>query len=147
MANYAKLDINNLVIDVNTIDNDHETQLGEEGIVSWLNENFNNEGIAGGVTWKKTSYNTYGGKYYVEGVLGPDQSKAFRKNFASRGFTYDSSRDAFIEPKSPKYPSWILNEETCPYEPPVAYPDDGKYYKWNESTGTWYETDEFGQSL
>jgi len=137
MAHYAKLDSNNVVLEVNVIDNDQEIELGEDGIVSWLNANFNNQGVAGGVTWKKTSYNTYGGKYYVEGSLGDDQSKAFRKNYAKLGSTYDASRDAFIHPKP--YPSWVLDEESCVWEAPVTYPEDGKLYDWNEGTTSWDE--------
>ena len=59
----------------------------------------------------------------------------FRKNYAGVGYTYDEDRDAFI-PKKP-YNSWVLNEETCLWEAPVAYPDDGERYTWNETTTTW----------
>lgn len=89
--------------------------------------------------WLQTSYNTRGGKYYQPGSteLHPDQSKAFRKNFAGVGFTYDPQRDAFIPPK--QYPSWTLNEDTCHWEPPKAYPQDGKPYTWNEGQQDWVE--------
>ena len=60
-----------------------------------------------------------------------------RKNYAGVGFTYDATRDAFISPKP--YPSWLLNETTCMWEAPVAYPDDGKSYEWNEDTTNWVE--------
>ena len=63
---------------------------------------------------------------------------SFRKNHASPGYTYDESRDAFIAPK--KYNSWILNEDTCRWEPPVSYPDDGGTYSWNENNQAWDET-------
>jgi hypothetical protein len=140
MAHYAKLDENNIVLEVNAVYNDQEIQVGEEGIVTWLNENFNNQGVPGGVTWKKTSYNTMSGKYWIneaEIIEGPDQSKAFRKNYAAVGDTYDLTRDAFIRPQP--YPSWSLNESSCIWEAPVAYPDDGKIYDWNEDTTSWVE--------
>jgi hypothetical protein len=70
--------------------------------------------------WIQTSYN-----------------KTIRKNYAGVGFTYDSTRDAFIPPKP--YPSWVLNEDTCQYDSPVPYPDDDKRYEWNEETTNWKE--------
>jgi len=60
---------------------------------------------------------------------------SIRKNYAGIGFSYDSTRDAFIPPQP--YPSWTLNEDTCLWEPPVAYPTDGNMYNWNEETQTW----------
>jgi len=82
--------------------------------------------------WIQTSYNTYGGKHYnSDGTESADQSKALRKNYASKGFTYDITRDAFIPPKP--HASWTLNEATCLWEPPISYPSDGKYYLWNEN--------------
>ena len=62
-------------------------------------------------------------------------SKSFRKNFAGNGYTYDKTRDAFIPPKP--YGSWILIEDTCQWEAPVAYPTDGKIYEWNEEDKRW----------
>ena len=62
---------------------------------------------------------------------------SIRKNYAGIGHTYDQGRDAFYEPQP--YPSWILNEDTCLWECPVAYPDDGKIYNWNETTKAWDE--------
>ena len=59
----------------------------------------------------------------------------FRKNYGGVGYSYDQTRDAFIAPKP--YASWILNETTCLWEAPVAYPDDGEKYVWNESTTNW----------
>ena len=61
----------------------------------------------------------------------------FRKNYASIGYTYDKTKDAFIAPKP--YPSWTLVEATCQWEAPVTYPDDGKMYDWNEDTTNWTE--------
>jgi hypothetical protein len=60
---------------------------------------------------------------------------SIRKNYAGIGYTYDKTRDAFIPPQP--FPSWTLNEETCLWEAPVAYPDDGNMYNWNEETQTW----------
>ena len=58
-------------------------------------------------------------------------------NKAGIGFAYDAVRDAFIPPKP--YASWKLNETTCQWGAPVAYPDDDKRYDWNEETITWDE--------
>ena len=62
---------------------------------------------------------------------------SIRKNYAGIGFTYDKTRDAFIPPQP--YPSWTLNESTCRWECPVAYPDDGNMYQWNEIDQQWDE--------
>ena len=87
--------------------------------------------------WLQTSYNTRGGIHYDPETNEPsvDQSKAFRKNYAGIGYTYDSQRDAFIPPQP--YPSWTLNEETCLWYSPVPYPTDGEPYIWNEENQTW----------
>jgi hypothetical protein len=81
-------------------------------------------------TWIQTSYNTEAGIHLNGGT-------PLRKNYAGIGFSYDSTRDAFIPPKP--YPSWTLNEDTCLWECPVAYPDDGKMYTWNETDQQWDE--------
>jgi len=88
-------------------------------------------------TWIQTSYNTLGGVHYDPETRQPsaDQSKALRKNYAGIGFTYDAERDAFIEPKP--FESWTLNETSCLWEPPVARPDDGQLYVWNEVEVRW----------
>ena len=78
--------------------------------------------------WIQTSYNTSGGVHSEGGT-------PLRKNYAGVGFTYDRTRDAFIPPQP--FPSWTLDEETCLWNPPTAYPDDGKSYAWNESTTSW----------
>ena len=82
--------------------------------------------------WIQTSYNTYGGVHKLGGT-------PLRKNFAGVGYTYDSTRDAFYAPQP--YPSWTLNETTCLWECPVAYPDEDmtNLYNWNEETQTWDE--------
>ena len=90
-------------------------------------------------TWVQTSYNTRGGVHYGQDKK-PVGGVALRKNFAGIGFTYDSVRDAFYEPKP--YPSWVLNEDTCWWNPPVDYPTDGKLYTWNEDTTSWVEIGE-----
>lgn len=87
--------------------------------------------------WIQTSYNTYGGVHYQPNSNTPssDQSKALRKNYAGIGYTYDSDKDAFIPPK--EYDNWVLNETTCLWEPPVAYPTDGASYTWDEDNQSW----------
>ena len=87
--------------------------------------------------WIQTSYNTRGGVHYQPNTNEPseDQSKALRKNYAGIGYTYDSTRDAFIPPQP--FNSWTLNEDTCLWDSPVPYPEDGKLYKWNEEIVNW----------
>jgi hypothetical protein len=79
--------------------------------------------------WIQTSYNTHGGQH--------PEGRPLRKNYAGIGFTYDSVRDAFIPPQP--FASWTLNEDTCLWDAPVAYPTDGKIYRWDESTTSWVE--------
>lgn len=117
MAHYAFLDENNIVTEVIV-----GKEEGEEGI-DWEQH----YGTFRGQVCKRTSYNTHGGQH-------PD-NKPLRKNFASIGYLYDEQRDAFISPKP--YPSWVLDENTCLWNPPIAYPSDGQRYAWNESIGTW----------
>ena len=80
--------------------------------------------------WIQTSYNTRGGVHTLGGT-------PLRKNYAGIGYTYDRVRDAFIPPQP--YASWTLNEDTCRWDAPVAYPDDGKQYTWDEATTNWVE--------
>ena len=123
MAHFAKINESNIVtqvVVVNDSDGDNDTD----------GQNFLNNLFKTTHTWKKTSYNTYGNTHRLGGT-------PYRKNFASVGFTYDSSRDAFIEPKP--YNSWTLNETTCLWESPVAYPSDGKSYEWDEDNKQWVE--------
>jgi hypothetical protein len=124
MSHFAKLDENNIVIFVTVgrqEDDGKEAELSERT----------------GDTYKQTSYNTRAGVYYdaATGEPGADQTKAFRKNYAGLGYSYDAALDAFIAPKP--YESWVLDEETCQWEAPVAYPTDGLTYKWNESETDW----------
>ena len=86
--------------------------------------------VAQSGTWVQTSYNTYGGQHRLGNT-------PLRKNYAGIGYTYDSTRDAFYAPQP--YKSWILNETTCIWEPPVSLPDDDKKYVWNEDTTSWTE--------
>jgi hypothetical protein len=90
-----------------------------------------------GDTYRRTSYNTRGGIHYdpITGEPSADQSKAFRKNYAGIGYTYDIDRDAFIPPKP--FSSWTLDENSCLWNPPVACPTDGKTYSWDEKTLNW----------
>ena len=92
--------------------------------------------------WIQTSYNTRGGVHYQADSNEPsaDQSKALRKNYAGIGFTYDNVRDAFIPPKP--YASWVLNETSCLWESPVAYPTDGNMYRWDEPTTAWIQVEQ-----
>ena len=88
--------------------------------------------------WVQTSYNTRGGKHYAPNTNDEDGGVALRKNYAGIGYTYDSTRDAFIAEQP--YPSWLLDEDTCYWNPPVAYPNDGKEYTWDEDILNWKET-------
>lgn len=125
MAHYAFLNMQNIVTEV--IVGKDET----DGPTNWEMHygNFREQ------VCKRTSYNTKGGVHYTNGEASDDQSQAFRKNYAGIGYTYDETRDAFIPPQP--FDSWILNETSCLWEAPVAYPDDGQQYTWNEGTGTW----------
>ena len=125
MAHFAKLDSNNVVIFV-TVGRDEDN--GKEAELT----------ARTGDVYKQTSYNTRGGVHYqADGTPSADQSKAFRKNYAGLGYTYDAGRDAFIPPKP--YNSWVLNETTCLWDAPVAMPTDGKRYSWDEATTSWVE--------
>lgn len=118
MAHYAFLNSNNIVTEVIV-----GKEEGEDNI-DWEKH----YGEFRGQTCKRTSYNTYGGIHLNGGT-------PFRKNYAGKGFTYDYVRDAFIPAKP--YASWLLNEESCLWEAPVARPDDGQMYTWNEETTSW----------
>ena len=82
--------------------------------------------------WVQTSYNTIGNKHPA--------NRPLRKNYAGIGFTYDPVRDAFIPPQP--FKSWVLDEETCLWQPPVGYPQDGKRYTWDEQQINWIEVTE-----
>jgi len=121
MAHFAKLDENNLVLEVIVVaDSDASTEAKGQTFLQNLYKNT--------CTYKQTSYNTIAGEHKLGGT-------PFRKNYAGIGYTYDASKDAFIPPKP--YNSWTLNEDTCQWDAPVAYPDDGKGYVWKEDSRTW----------
>jgi hypothetical protein len=123
MASFAKIGLNNKVIEVLSVVNE---VLHDSNGIDFLTK------LTGWAIWKQTSYNTHGGVHNNNGT-------PLRKNHAGIGYTYDEDRDAFI-PKKP-FNSWILNEDTCNWEAPVAMPttilEDDQYYSWNESTLTW----------
>jgi hypothetical protein len=127
MAHYAFLDENNIVTEVIVGKNENEDNIDWEV----------HYGNFRGQTCKQTSYNTRGGVHYNAVTQEPsqDQSKAFRKNYAGIGYTYDSVNDAFYPPQP--HASWTLNESIWTWEPPVPYPVDGKLYRWNEATTSW----------
>ena len=89
-----------------------------------------------GFTVKQTSYNTHGGIHYTDGEPSADQSKALRYNYAGIGYSYDEDRDAFIPPQP--YASWVLDEDTCLWVAPIAYPAEGVHV-WDEEAGDWIE--------
>ena len=127
MSHFAEIDENNIVIRVVVGDK----TITDAAALEWCQQNL-------GGNWVQTSYNTRGGVHYqADGTPSADQSKAFRKNYAGLGYTYDEGRDAFISPKP--YASWVLNEQTCLWEAPVAYPTDGGRYTWDEDAGDWVE--------
>lgn len=80
--------------------------------------------------WIQTSYNTHGGVH-------ADGGTPLRKNYAGIGYTYDAQRDAFVPPKP--FASWVLNDNTCLWNAPVAVPNDDKRYKWDENSQNWVE--------
>jgi hypothetical protein len=90
--------------------------------------------------WIQTSYNTRGGQHYDPETGEVDDGTPLRKNYAGIGFTYDRDKDAFIPPQP--YASWALNDDTCLWEAPVAYPDDGEMYTWDEETTSWVVVEE-----
>jgi len=90
--------------------------------------------------WVQTSYNTYGGVHYSPETGDPDDGVALRKNYAGIGYTYDAAKDAFIPPQP--YPSWLLDEDTCLWDAPVPYPNDGNLYNWNEAAQQWEQLTE-----
>jgi len=127
MSHFAKLDDNNLVTFV-TVGRQEDDGLEEE-----LNART-------GDVYRQTSYNTHGGIHYTDGEPSEDQSQALRFNYAGIGFTYDENRDAFIPPQP--YASWVLDEGTCQWVAPIAYPAEGVHV-WDEEAGDWVEvTDE-----
>jgi hypothetical protein len=119
MAHFAKLDENNVVLEVHVVHNNElldengveQEQRGIDFLISWSN---------GYLAWKQASYNG-----------------TFRKNYAGIGYSYRQDIDAFVPPQP--FASWVLNEMTAQWEAPVAMPTDGKMYNWNEETTNWVE--------
>jgi hypothetical protein len=126
MASFAKIGLNSKVIEVLSVHNN--VLKDSNGVEQEVNGIDFLTKLTGWAIWKQTSYNTVGGVHIKGGV-------PFRKNHAGIGYTYDEDRDAFIPPKP--FNSWILNEDTCLWNAPVAKPQDNNQYKWNESTLTW----------
>lgn len=126
MAHFAR--IKNGIVDFVTVGRDED-------------ENREDELAHDNYIYRRTSYNTRGGVHYgSDGQPSADQSKAFRKNYAGIGYTFDAQRDAFIPPKP--YASWVLNEQSCLWDAPVPMPADaspGKRYTWDEATTSWVE--------
>jgi hypothetical protein len=110
MAHFAEIDENDIVVRVLVVPNEQEHR-GQDFLAKDLNL---------GGTWIQTSYNA-----------------RIRKNYAGIGYIYDKNRDAFIPPK--EHNSFILNENTCQWEPPILPPSDGKKYKWDDIILNWVE--------
>jgi hypothetical protein len=125
MAHYAQLDSENVVVQV---------FVGRDDVVEGIDD-WEIYYAPEGYTVQQTSYNTFGGVHYTDGVPSEDQTKALRFNYAGIGFTYDADRDAFIPPKP--FESWVLDEDTCLWVAPVPYPEDGGVYVWDEDAGDW----------
>lgn len=118
MAHFAEIGLNNTVMRVIVVSNEEcKDQYGNES--ETIGAKFCHDLLSG--LWLQTSYNG-----------------SMRKNFAGIGYTYDSTRDAFIAPKP--FASWVLNETTCKWDAPIAYPTDGKHYAWDETTTSWVES-------
>lgn len=113
MAHWAKIE-NGIVVQVNVVE-DEFLQTNPDRYTG---------------TWIKTSYNTLNGEHLLGGT-------PLRKNFASIGMIYDEVRDAFYWPQP--FPSWSLNDNTCQWESPIPYPNDGKMYDWDETNQEWIE--------
>ena len=112
MSHFAQIDTNNNVVNV---------IVAEQGFID-------SGAVGEPSTWIQTSYNTKAGVHALGGT-------PLRKNYAAIGFTYDKDLDAFIPPKT--FASWVLNEETCLWEAPLPYPQDGNKYDWNEESQSW----------
>jgi hypothetical protein len=118
MAHFAQLNESNVVTQVIVV---HNNELMHDGVEQEAKGVAFCQSLFGAQTnWKQTSYNGN-----------------MRKNYAGIGYTYDANRDAFIPPQS--YASWVLDEATCQWNAPVAYPQDGKIYRWDEPTVSWIE--------
>lgn len=117
MAHFAEIGLDNIVQRVIVVNN--AELLDKNGVEQEsLGQEFCRQLLGG--TWLQTSFN-----------------RTMRKNFAGVGYTYDSTRDAFIPPKP--YQSWVLDEQTCLWISPVPVPGNDKLYQWDEDSTTWIE--------
>jgi hypothetical protein len=149
MAHFAKLNDSNVVLSVSVVadaDTTNDSNVEDEATgVAFLTD------VHGWTNWKKCSRNTEAGIYYDVDSKGnftnqsSDQSKAYRKNFPGIGWIYDSGKDAFVEPQP--FSSWTLNNTTCLYDPPVAFPSvtlKGELpyvIQWDETNTRWLSVD------
>lgn len=131
MASFAKIGLNNKVIEVLSV---HDNELKDaNGVEQEINGIDFLTKLTGWAIWKQTSYNTHAGEHLLGGT-------PFRKNHAAIGYTYDEDKDAFIPPKPTLYPSWILNNDTCQWEPPIEKPSgetSENRYVWDEENQQW----------
>lgn len=136
MAHYAFIGETGLIVDIITGRDEGEVV---DGISDWEAYYATKRD---GLTCVRTSYNTRGGVHYdpETGEPSADQSKALRYNYAGLGYTFDPTKGtdgAFIPPKP--FDSWVLSEQTCLWEAPIPYPNDGLIYSWDEESGDWIE--------
>lgn len=123
MSHFAQIDENNIVVHVIVAEQD-----------------FIDSGAVGDpASWIQTSYNTRGGIHYNPETNEPDGGIALRKNYAGIGYSYNYTLDAFVPPK--QYSSWVLDNQTCLWQAPTPYPNDGKEYYWDEATLSWILAD------
>ena len=128
MAHFAKIGLNSKVMEVIVVHNNELLDSNDvEQEINGINFLSN---LTGWAIWKQTSFNTHGNVHSGGGT-------PLRKNYAGIGYIYDEDQDAFYHPQP--YTSWTLNETTCLWEPPVAYPDadSDEIYSWNEETTSW----------
>jgi len=121
MGYFAEIDENNIV----------------KRVIAISQENIDSGNWGSPEIWIKTSYNTKGGVHHAPNSNTPDGGVALRKNYAGIGYTYDETKDAFIAPQP--YPPWTLDDDTCQWNAPTAYPNDGKMYSWDEDNTEWKE--------
>ncbi len=140
MANYAKIGLNNIVLEVQFINNkecmndegEFIDQIGIDKLVE----------LTGHAAWVRCSFNTSGNIWYPSKDGESINSKApFRLNYPKDEWYYDATLDGFIQPAIPNLPTWVLNETTGLREAPVPYPTDGERYKWNNDTLQWDQLD------
>jgi hypothetical protein len=111
MAHFAKIE-NGIVL---------QTIVAEQNVID--------SGVFGDPgTWIQTSYNTHNNQHQLGGT-------PLRGNFAGVGDIYDAKYDVFYRPQ--EYASWTMNKNTWTWEAPIPYPDDGKFYAWDEEQKKW----------